>query len=270
MNTPLRIAILGATGRMGHALIDSVLRNPELKLSAAVSHSGSTALGSDAASLAGRPAIGVAIGDDVDAAAAASEAIVDFSRPNGTLAALEACCRHGRPLVIGTTGFSHEQKQRIAEAAGTIPICMAANFSVGVNVCLKLLEVAAQSLGEGYDVEIVEAHHRHKVDAPSGTALRMGESVARALGRSLQDCAVYAREGVTGVRDRQTIGFATVRGGDVVGDHTVMFLGDGERVEISHKASSRSNFARGALRAAAWLRGRAPGLYEMRDVLELN
>lgn len=270
MNTPLRVAILGATGRMGHALIDSVLQNPEFELVAAVAQPGSAGYGGDASSLTGRPAIGVTINDDVDAAAAAAEAIIDFSRPEGTFAALDACRRHGRALVIGTTGFDAAGKQRIAESARAVPVCMAANFSVGVNVCLKLLEMAAHALGEGYDVEIVEAHHRNKIDAPSGTALRMGEAVASALGRSLPECAVYGREGVTGIRDGRTIGFATVRGGDVVGDHTVMFLGEGERVEISHKASSRTNFARGALRAALWLRGRAPGLYEMRDVLGLN
>lgn len=270
MNTPLRVAVLGATGRMGHALIESILQNPDLQLTAAVAQPGSAGYGGDAAAMAGQPAIGVVINDDIGAAAVAADVMIDFSRPEGTLVALEACRRHGRALVIGTTGFNAEGRQRIAEVAKTIPVCMAANFSVGVNVCLKLLELAAQSLGEGYDIEVVEAHHRNKVDAPSGTALRMGEAVASALGRSLQDCAVYGREGVTGVRDRQTIGFATVRGGDVVGDHTVMFLGEGERVEISHKASSRSNFARGALRAALWLRGRAPGLYEMRDVLGLH
>jgi 4-hydroxy-tetrahydrodipicolinate reductase len=269
MNTPLRVAIIGATGRMGHALVESILANPDLALTAAVAQPDSPGYGADAASLAGRAAIGVIVNDDVEAAAAASDVIVDFSRPQGTLAALAACQRHGRGLVIGTTGLSAEQRRQVAEAARAMPICMAANFSVGVNVCLKLLETAARTLGETYDVEIVEAHHRHKVDAPSGTALRMGEAVAAALGRSLEDCAIYGREGVTGVRDRQTIGFATVRGGDVVGDHTVMFLGEGERIEITHKASSRSNFARGALRAAQWLHRREPGLYDMRDVLGL-
>jgi 4-hydroxy-tetrahydrodipicolinate reductase len=270
MTTPLRVAILGATGRMGHALIDCVLQTPELRLTAGVALPGSVGFGSDAALLVGRAPIGVLIRDDLEGAALAADALIDFTRPEGTLAALEACVRHQRALVIGTTGFSAEQKQEVLDAARTIPICMAANFSVGVNVCLNLLDRAARSLGDAYDVEIVEAHHRNKIDAPSGTALRMGEAVASALGRKLEDCAVYGREGVTGIRDGRTIGFATVRGGDVVGDHTVMFLGDGERVEISHKASSRSNFARGALRAAAWLRGRPAGFYDMRDVLGLQ
>ncbi|MDE0854531.1 MAG: 4-hydroxy-tetrahydrodipicolinate reductase, partial [Nevskia sp.] len=204
------------------------------------------------------------------AALAGADVVVEFTRPEGTMAALQACLSRRTALVIGTTGFSAAQKAAIAQAAQTIPICLSANYSVGVNVCLRLLRIAAQSLGEGYDVEIVEAHHRLKVDAPSGTALRMGEAVADALGRKLEDCAVYGREGQTGARDGRTIGFATVRGGDVVGDHTVMFLGDGERVEITHKASSRSNFARGALRAAVWLAARPAGLYDMQDVLGLK
>jgi 4-hydroxy-tetrahydrodipicolinate reductase len=178
--------------------------------------------------------------------------------------------RAGKPIVIGTTGFSAEQKALIAAAAEHIPVCLSANYSIGVNVCLKLLADAATALGEGYDVEIVEAHHRHKIDAPSGTALAMGDAVAAALGRDLSHDAVYGREGQTGARDARSIGFATVRGGDVVGDHTVLFLGDGERIEIAHKASTRTNFARGALRAATWLgAGRAPGLYSMKQVLGL-
>ncbi len=269
MSNPVRVAILGATGRMGHALIKTTAQMPELRLAAAVALRGSPGFGSDAGSLAGLAPVGVTVADDLVAAVAAADVLVDFSRPDGTLAALDACVAQGKAMVIGTTGFNAAQKERIALASRSIPLCMAANFSVGVNVCLRLLELAAQTLGDDYDVEIVEAHHRHKVDAPSGTALRMGEAVAGALGRRLEDCAVYTREGHTGARARAKIGFATVRGGDVVGDHTVMFLGDGERVEIAHKASSRSNFARGAMRAAAWLYGRAPGRYEMRDVLGL-
>jgi len=267
---PLRLAILGATGRMGHALVDAVLQNPALKLSAALALPGSPGFGADAGSLVGRPATGVIVGNDLAEAAAAAEVFVDFTRPEGTLAALDSCVAHGRSIVIGTTGFDAAQKQHIAAAALKIPLCMAANFSVGVNICLRLLEVAAKSLGPGYDVEIVEAHHRGKVDAPSGTALRMGEAVAGALGRKLDDCAIHGRRGTTGARDATSIGFAVVRGGDIVGDHSVMFLGEGERVEISHKASSRANFAQGALRAALWLRDRVPGHYEMRDVLGLN
>jgi 4-hydroxy-tetrahydrodipicolinate reductase len=269
MTTPTRIAILGASGRMGRALIESAATMPQLQLTAALAPPGTPGFGSDAAAFAGLPPCGIEIGDDLAAAAAAADVLIDFSRPEGTLAALEVCVAQGRGMVIGTTGFDAGQKARIAAAAQRIPLCMAANFSVGVNVCLRLLALAAQALGDDYDVEVVEAHHRHKVDAPSGTALRMGEAVAAALGRSLDECAVYARQGHTGAREAGKIGFATVRGGDVVGDHTVMFLGDGERVEITHKASSRGNFARGALRAALWLRGRAAGRYEMSDVLGL-
>lgn len=247
-----RVAILGASGRMGRALIQSLAAEPQAQLAAALDRPACDALAGGTAALAG------------------ADVAVEFTRPEGTMAALQACLDRRIALVIGTTGFSAVQKAAIAQAAQTIPICLSANYSVGVNVCLRLLRIAAQSLGEGYDVEIVEAHHRLKVDAPSGTALRMGEAVADALGRKLEDCAVYGREGQTGVRDGRTIGFATVRGGDVVGDHTVMFLGDGERVEITHKASSRSNFARGALRAAVWLAARPAGLYDMQDVLGLK
>ena len=265
-----RVAILGANGRMGRALIQTLATEPQAQFAAALDHAGCAELGRDAAVLAGLPQSGVMLGTDLAAALPGVDVVVDFTRPDGTMAALEACLRQHKALVIGTTGLSLEQKEVIAEAARTIPICLSANYSVGVNVCLRLLHIAAQTLGEGYDVEIVEAHHRHKVDAPSGTALRMGEAVADALGRKLEDCAVYGREGHTGARDGNTIGFATVRGGDVVGDHTVMFLGEGERVEISHKASSRTNFARGALRAAVWLAARPAGMYDMQDVLGLK
>ena len=262
-----RVAILGASGRMGRTLIESVLEMPSLKLVAAVTQAGEAVVGSDAGQLVGKPSLGMAIGTDVAVAAKLADVVIDFTRPEGTEAALAACVATGTALVIGTTGFSATQKAAIAKAAQTIPLCQAANFSIGVNVSLKLIADAARTLGAGYDIEIVEAHHRHKVDAPSGTALRMGEAAAEGLGVKLEDHAVYAREGVTGARVSGTIGFATTRGGDVVGDHTVMFLGDGERVEISHKASSRGNFARGALRAAAWLKGHPAGLYDMQDVL---
>jgi len=270
MTEPLRIGILGASGRMGRALIEASFRTPSLDLKAAVERAGSAALGTDAGALVGAPACGVAVTDSLSTVLPDIAVVIDFTSPASTLAALEHCMASGRGIVIGTTGFSVEQKDRIQEAARIIPVCMAANYSIGVNVCLHLLEIAAQSLARGYDVEIVETHHRHKVDAPSGTALAMGEAVAKALGRDLRSHAVYGREGLTGPRDPNTIGFATVRGGDVVGDHTVMFLGEGERVEISHRATNRANFANGALRAAAWLSGRAPGLYSMRDVLELH
>jgi 4-hydroxy-tetrahydrodipicolinate reductase len=264
------IALLGATGRMGRVLIEGVLDDPVLQLVAALTKAGSANLGKDAGIFAGRAAIGVAIDDNLGAALSKAAVLIDFSQPQGTLAVLEQCVAAGKALVIGTTGFDVAQKQAIAQAAKSIPICLAANYSIGVTVALKLLAQAAQALGPGYDVEIVEAPHRHKVDAPSGTALRMGEAVSEALGRKLGDVAVTAREGHTGARAAQTIGFATVRGGDVVGDHTVMFLGEGERLEITHKASSRSNFARGAIRAAVWLTRQTPGLYDMQDVLGLK
>jgi 4-hydroxy-tetrahydrodipicolinate reductase len=265
-----QVAILGAAGRMGRALIQAIAAEPQARFAAALDRAGCPESGQDAAVLAGLAPSGVLLGSDLAAALAQADVLVDFTRPEGTMAAVQACLSQRKALVIGTTGFSAEQKSAVAEAARSIPVCLSANYSVGVNVCLRLLRIAAQTLGPGYDVEIVEAHHRHKVDAPSGTALRMGQAVADALGRKLEDCAIYGREGHTGARDANTIGFATVRGGDVVGDHTVMFLGEGERVEIAHKASSRGNFARGALRAAIWLAGRPAGLYDMQDVLGLR
>ena len=269
MSTTTRIAVLGATGRIGRAIIQFAALSADVKLTAALDRAGNPLLGQDAATQAGLPPAGVLVTDDLQAAASHFDVLIDFSRPEATLAALPVCLAHGRGMVIGTTGFTPQQKAELASAARTIPICLAANFSIGVNVTLKLLELAAKTLGDGYDVEVVEAHHRHKVEAPSGTALRMGEAVAAGLGRDLQDCAVYERYGNTGPRKAGAIGFATVRGGDVVGDHTVMFLGEGERVEITHKATSRGNFSGGAIRAAAWLKGRSAGLYEMRDVLGL-
>lgn len=261
-----RIAIAGAAGRMGHALLEAVLGAPDLKLVAALEQKGNPAVGRDAGELAGSPC-GVKIGDDAAGAVAVSDVLVDFTRPDGTLAHLAACRKQGVKLVIGTTGFNEAQKREIAEAARDVAIVMAPNFSVGVNVAFRLLQVAAAALGKGYDVEIVEAHHRHKVDAPSGTALRMGEVVAQALGRDLKKAAIYGREGVTGERKDETIGFATVRGGDLVGDHTVMFIGAGECLEISHRASSRANFANGALRAARFVASKKNGLFDMADVL---
>ena len=261
---------MGAAGRMGRTLIQTLAGQSNLTLGAAFDRGGIPELGKDAGQLAGVEACGVPLGADLAAALDRFDVLIDFTRPAGTLAALQHCIAAGKGMVIGTTGFSAEEKAAVTAASARLPICMAANFAVGVNVCLKLLEVAAKALGPGYDVEIVEAHHKHKVDAPSGTALRMGEAVAGALGIPLREHAVFAREGVTGERPGGSIGFATVRGGDVVGDHTVLFLGEGERVEIAHRASSRSNFARGALRAAAWLHGRPAGLYDMPDVLGLR
>ncbi|MBI1965584.1 MAG: 4-hydroxy-tetrahydrodipicolinate reductase [Betaproteobacteria bacterium] len=262
----LKIAIAGSAGRMGRVLIEQVLRDPGLRLAAALERNGDAHVGRDAGELAGSPC-GVKIVDAAVSAVSGCDVLVDFTRPEGATAHLAACRRHGVKMVIGTTGFNEAQKKEIAAAARDIAIVMSPNFSVGVNVALRLLETAAGTLGNGYDVEIVEAHHRHKVDAPSGTALRMGEVVARALGRDLRKVAVYGREGVTGERNDQTIGFATVRGGDLVGDHSVMFIGTGERLEITHRASSRANFAAGALRAARFVASKKSGLYDMADVL---
>lgn len=262
----LKIAVAGASGRMGRTVIEAVLRDPELSLAAALEVRGSPQVGRDAGELAGSPC-GVRISDDPVRALAGCDVLVDFTRPEGTMSHLATCRKQGVRMVIGTTGFDEAQKKAIAGAARDIAIAVSPNFSVGVNVAFGLLDVAAKALGEGYDVEIVEAHHRHKADAPSGTALRMGEVVAGALGRDLKRCAVYGREGVTGERSDETIGFATVRGGDLVGEHTVMFIGHGERLEITHRASSRANFAIGALRAGRFLMSRANGLYDMADVL---
>ncbi len=264
--TALKVAIAGSSGRMGRALLEAVLRSSDLKLAAALEAKGDPAVGKDAGELVGSP-IGVKIRDDAAKAIAGCDALIDFTRPDGTAAHLAACRKQGVKMVIGTTGFSEAQKQEIADAARDIAIVMSPNFSVGVNVAFRLLEVAAGALGQGYDVEIVEAHHRHKVDAPSGTALRMGEVVAQTLGRDLKKHAVYGREGVTGERKDETIGFSTVRGGDTVGDHRVMFIGTGERLEIAHHASSRANFANGALRAARFLASKQNGLFDMADVL---
>jgi 4-hydroxy-tetrahydrodipicolinate reductase len=265
----VRVAVAGASGRMGRMLIEAVRGSEGLALGGALDIAGSPALGQDATAFLGA-ASGVTITADLRAGLAASDVLIDFTRPEGTLAHLAACRELGVKAVIGTTGFSEAQKAQIAEHARHIGIVFAPNMSVGVNVVLKLLDVAARALHEGYDIEVIEAHHRHKVDAPSGTALKMGEVLAAALGRDLKDCAVYAREGVTGERDPSTIGFATVRGGDIVGDHTVLFAGTGERVEIRHQATSRANFAQGALRAARFLAGRGPGLYGMDEVLSLR
>ena len=264
----LRIAVAGASGRMGHMLIEAVRASSDLQLCGALDIPASPAIGQDASAFLGANS-GVSITSDLHAGLADAQVLIDFTRPEGTMAHLAACRELGVKAVIGTTGLDDEQKLQIAEYAKHNAIVLAPNMSVGVNVVLKLLEVAARALKEGYDIEIIEAHHRHKVDAPSGTALKMGEVVAAALGRDLKDCAVCAREGVTGERDPSSIGFATVRGGDIVGDHTVLFAGTGERVEIRHQATSRANFAQGSLRAARFLAGRATGLFGMDAVLGL-
>lgn len=264
-----RIAILGATGRMGHAIIQAASGNSAVRLGAAIEKSGNADLGRDASAIAGLSPSGVTVCDDLVQCLDHFDVLIDFTRPEATLAALPVCVKHRKAMVIGTTGFTPEHREQIETAAKQIPICLSGNFSIGINLCLKLVAEAACALGDNFDIEIVEAHHRHKVDAPSGTALMLGDAAARGSKRDLKDCAVYERYSHTGARERHTIGFSTVRGGDVVGDHTVMFLGDGERVEITHKASNRLNFANGAVRAAAWLAGKTPGLYSMRDVLKL-
>ncbi len=266
----IKIAVTGAAGRMGKMLIEAVALSQDAELSAAIVLPDSSLIGADAGELSGLGANGVKIVGRLAEVIQGFDVLIDFSAPDATLDNAALCAEYGKGLVVGTTGFSVEEEQRLLAFQDRIALCKAANFSTGVNVCLNLLHKAAQALGDDYDVEIYEAHHRHKVDAPSGTALAMGESVSDALGRDLRSVAVYGREGQTGARDRDTIGFATVRGGDVVGDHTVMFLGDGERVEITHKASSRMSFARGAVRAAVWLSEQSPGLFDMRDVLNLK
>ncbi len=265
----LRIAVAGASGRMGHTLIEAVNADPGAALAGALDVAGSPAVGQDASAFLGR-ASGVLVTSDLHAGLAHSQVLIDFTRPEGTLAHLAACRELGVKAVIGTTGFSEAQKAVIAEHAKHIAIVMAPNMSVGVNVVLKLLDMAARALNQGYDIEVIEAHHRHKVDAPSGTALAMGEVVAHALGRDLKQCAVYGREGITGERDPSTIGFATIRGGDIVGDHTVLFAGTGERIEITHKSASRATYAQGSLRAARFLSDKSQGLFGMHDVLGLQ
>jgi 4-hydroxy-tetrahydrodipicolinate reductase len=265
----IKVVIVGCTGRMGKTLLEGVLQSEDLALHAALDHQGSPQLGKDAGELAGS-VCGVKIGADIATALKGADVLIDFTRPEGTLAHIAVCEKLGVNIVIGTTGFTAQQKAQLGAAAQKIGVVFAPNMSVGVNLTFKLLEMASKVLSHGYDIEIVEAHHRHKVDAPSGTALGMGEVIAKTLGRDLQKCAVYGREGVTGERDPSTIGFATVRGGDIVGDHTVMFAGIGERIEITHKASSRATFALGALRAARFLQSNKAGMYDMQDVLGLK
>jgi len=265
----LNIAVTGASGRMGRMLIEGILADPGFILSGALDAPGSTSLGRDAGEYAGAQT-GVLITDDLDAGLANADVLIDFTRPEGSLRHLQACKTRGIRLVIGTTGFDDAGKAAIASAAEHIGIVFAPNMSVGVNVTFKLLEVAAKILNQGFDIEIIEAHHRHKVDAPSGTALKMGEVIADALGRDLKQVAVYGREGVTGERDPSTIGFAAIRGGDIVGDHTVLFAGPGERIEITHRSGSRATYVAGSLRAARYLATQPKGLYDMQDVLGLN
>ena len=264
-----RIAVAGASGRMGQILIEAIRASGDCRLAGALDVAASPAIGNDAAAFLGH-ASGIAVTADLMAGLAQAQVLIDFTRPEGTLAHLKVCRELRVNAVIGTTGFSDSQRAQVADAGRDIAIVMAPNMSVGVNVTLKLLEMAAKALATGYDIEIIEAHHRHKVDAPSGTALRMGEIVAQALGRDLGQCAVYSREGVTGERDPSTIGFSSIRGGDIVGDHTVLFAGTGERIEITHRSASRSTYAQGSLRAVRFLAGRDKGMFDMSDVLGLK
>jgi 4-hydroxy-tetrahydrodipicolinate reductase len=265
-----RIAAVGVSGRMGLCLVKAAVLSENTEFSIAISRIESTAIGKDAGELAGIGNIEVKVVDDLVSVVDQFDVLIDFTRPEPSMGYIEICRKAGKKIVIGTTGYTDEQKILISEAAKDIAIVLAPNMSVGVNLSLKLLEMAAKVMGDYTDIEIIEAHHRHKVDAPSGTALRMGEVVADALGRDLRDCAIYGREGNTGERDRKTIGFSTIRAGDIVGEHTVMFADEGERVEITHKASSRMTFANGAVRAAVWLKNKDSGLYDMQDVLGLS
>lgn len=266
----VRIAIVGAAGRMGQSLIKTCANTPNAVLTAAIERKESPDLGRDAGELAGLASLGVPVTDDLAKVVNDFDVLIDFTRPEPTLNHLKLCREHGKRMVIGTTGFTPEEREMIAEAGKDMALMIAPNMGIGVNVTLKLLELAARVVGETTDIEIIEAHHKHKIDAPSGTALAMGEAVAKVLGRDLKECAVYGREGITGERDQKTIGFSTIRGGDIVGEHTVMFIGDGERIEISHKATSRMTFANGAVRAALWLSERQNGVYDMQDVLGLK
>ncbi|NNC67746.1 MAG: 4-hydroxy-tetrahydrodipicolinate reductase [Gammaproteobacteria bacterium] len=265
----VRVGVNGASGRMGKTLIQACVEHQNTQLGAAFEIASSNSIGQDAGVTAGIENLGVGINSDLESHTNDFDVLIDFTIPECTILSLESCLKHGKSMVIGTTGLDDIQKQKLQAASKIISIMFAPNMSVGVNLCLKLLQIAAKTLGDEYDIEIIEAHHKHKVDAPSGTALRMGEVVAESLGRDLKDCAVYGRQGITGERDKKTIGFETIRAGDIVGDHTVMFAGTGERVEIKHKASSRMTFAQGAMRAASWLSTKSSGLYDMQDVLGL-
>lgn len=265
-----RVAITGAAGRMGRVLIQAVTETDGFELSVALDRKGSSMIGVDAGELANVGKLNIIVTESLEAVLDDFDVLIDFTRPEVTLANLEICRNAGKKIVIGTTGFDDAGKKQIAKAGNDIGIVFAPNMSVGVNLTLKLLDIAARVMGDDVDIEVIEAHHRHKVDAPSGTAIRMGEVVAQALGRDLDECAVYGRQGVTGERERKTIGFETIRAGDIVGDHTVLFADIGERIEITHKASSRMTFANGAIRAALWLENKNNGIYDMQDVLDLR
>lgn len=266
----IRIGICGAAGRMGRALIHAVAARNDVRLTAAIERPESSLIGADAGEMAALESLGVKINGSLASQIDLVDVVIDFTSPAATVANVALCRQEGKGIVIGTTGLSELQKEALVLAGQEIPIVYSGNYSVGVNVTLKLLELAAKAFGDTVDVDVLEAHHRYKVDAPSGTALMLGEAVASARGRQLKDVACYARQGHTGARDRETIGFQSIRGGDIVGDHTVFFMGDGERVEIRHVATNRMNFANGAVRAAAWLDGKVAGYYDMRDVLGLK
>jgi 4-hydroxy-tetrahydrodipicolinate reductase len=270
MTTKVRVAVVGASGRMGRVLIEAAKHQDVIILGAAIERKGSTLIGADAGELAGVGSVNVAICDSLDNAKDDFDVLIDFTSPDASMVHLEWCLRHKKPMVIGTTGFNHAQKEQISACAEQIPVVFSPNMSVGVNLMWKLLEVATAVMGQDTDIEIIETHHRHKKDAPSGTALKMGEIIANTLGRDLEECAIYGREGITGARDRNTIGFSTVRAGDIVGEHTAMFADIGERIEITHKASSRMTYANGAMRAAFWLYDQNAGLYDMQQVLGLS
>lgn len=265
----INIAVVGAAGRMGKILIEACVESDNAKLTVATEHPESTLIGTDAGEVAGVGKNNIIIVSNLDDAANDFDVLIDFTRPAPTLNHLDWCVKNNKSMIIGTTGFSDDEKAQINTAGKSIPIVFAANFSVGITLSLKLLELTARVLGDSVDIEIIEAHHRHKVDAPSGTALKMGEVIADTLDRTLDENAVYCREGVTGERERKDIGFQTIRAGDIVGEHTVMFADIGERIEITHKASSRMTFAKGAVRAATWLGNQSPSVYDMQDVLEL-
>ena len=266
----IRIAVVGASGRMGLCLIKAAELGENTALTAAISRPDSVAVNRDAGELAGIGTLGIKVVDDFNAVLDQFDVLIDFTRPETSMDLIETCRKAGKKIVIGTTGYTEQQKATIAETAKDVAIVLAPNMSVGVNLALKLLEMTAKVMGDYTDIEVIEAHHRHKIDAPSGTALRMGEVIAKTLGRDLKDCAIYGREGNTGERERKTIGFSTIRAGDIVGDHTVLFADEGERVEITHKATSRMTFANGAVRAAVWLEDKQNGLYDMQDVLGLS
>lgn len=266
-NPMIRVAITGAAGRMGKTLIQSIHEADDLTLGAAFEHPDNPAVGRDAGEVAGVGPLNIQISAAPSAEVDAFDVVIDFTVPQATLALATVCRAAGKAMVVGTTGFSDEELTTLHAAAEDVPLFIAPNMSVGVNLTFKLIEMAARALGDEVDVEVLEAHHRHKIDAPSGTAVRMGEILADALGRDLAEDAVYGRQGITGARERKTIGFSTMRGGDIVGEHTVMFAGEGERIEITHRAQSRSNFAQGALRAARYVHGQPAGRYDMQSLL---